>query len=428
MHDHTWLIQLEKDLTNRERDLTGLSADEQFALIKSRTREFVDGDRLLHQLKRSKDANAPLLVKYGIDPTARDIHLGHIVPIVVARRFHDMGHRIVLVFGDFTARIGDPSGRVSVRPVLTDGQIAENVKRFKEQVGKFIDVSSVEIVFNSSFYDPKNMSIADFLTLLGKNSIAPILQREDFRKRQEIGLSIAEVLYPTLMAIDSMRLGAQIELGGIDQLLNFQTAKTFMVHDGMEPETAVTTDLLESTAGDGKKMSKSEGNYIALTATADDAYGKIMSIPDRLMEQYFKLLTDITDEQWEALVSAMSKDGLSPKVVKQLLARVIVTWLHSAKEAAEAEGNFTKVFSEKKVPDDLPITRIQFNNELTWADVADACKMAASRSAFQRLVSSKAVSIASEHDRPITDRFEKVAAGEYTIRYGKGKFARIVVE
>lgn len=426
MTDSSWLSELEHDLTLRERDLRSLNADQQFELIHKRAREFVDGDRLKVQLAQAKKTGKPLLIKYGIDPTAQDIHLGHIVPIIVARRFMQMGHRVAIVFGDFTALVGDPTGRVSTRPVLTPEQIQENVGYYKQQVGKFIDLKKIEIIFNSAFYTSKNMSVADFLRILSKNGIAPLLQREDFRKRQDTGLTIAEVLYPTLMAIDSIKMGAQIELGGIDQLLNFHTAKTFMLREGLEPETAVTTDLLESTAGDGKKMSKSEGNYVAISASPDEAYGKLMSIPDRLLETYFKLLTDITDEQWKRLAQEMQSD-LSPKVVKQLLARILVTWLHSKKAAVQAEENFSKVFSKREVPDNLTTVKITFSDPLTWLDIAEQAKISSSRSAFRRLIESKTVKVVSEDNRIVTDPFEKVSKGTYTIRFGKGKFINIEV-
>lgn len=421
------LIELETKLTKREKDLSRLTADEQFALIGSRSREMVDPERLREQLRTSKKRNEPLRVKYGIDPTAKEAHLGHIVPIIVARRFLQMGHRVVIVLGDFTAFVGDPSGRVASRPVLTSEEIAENVVEYKIQIGRFIDTERVEFVYNSSFYDPKRLPLLEYLRILRKNSLAPLLQRDDLRQRKESGLSIAELLYPTLMAIDSIQLLAQVELGGVDQLLNFQITKGFMERNGLEPETAVTTDLLESTAGDGKKMSKSEGNFIPLTATPDDIYGKIMSIPDRLMEQYFKLLTDCTDEDWSGLSAAMKDEALSPKAVKQLLARVLVSWVHDERAAGRAEESFERIFSRRDVPDDIPSATFVFREGLSWIDLAVDLKLATSKSAFRRLMTSKSVRLKSPTEAILSDPDELVTPGEYVLRYGRGKFIRILL-
>ncbi len=424
---HISLDDLELRLTARDRDLSHLTAAEQFQILKSRSREMVDAQRLQTQLVKSQEDKRPLRIKYGVDPTGSEIHLGHIVPIIVARRLLQMGHRVTIVIGDFTAFVGDPSGRVSTRPILTTEQIAENVVAYKKQIGRFIDISRIEFINNSMFYDPGNMSLLDYFRILRGCSVAPLLQREDFRTRQQSGLTIAELLYPTLMAIDSIGLQTEIELGGIDQLLNFQITKTFMERQGLTPETAITTDLLQSTAGDGKKMSKSEGNFISLRATPEQVYGKILSIPDRLMEEYFKLLTDITDAEWADLTDQMAS-GLSPKVIKQLLARIIVTWMDGKSAARTAEVAFEKVFSKREVPSNIRTVNLVSNPNLTWIQGAVDLKLVSSRTTFRRLVESKTIKLRIGSDEHVLlNPDEVIPPGKHILRYGRGKYIALDV-
>jgi len=381
------LIDLELRLTDTRRDLSYLSAEEQFSLLKSRAVHCVKEPLLRERLYNSKRSGQPLRIKYGIDPTAADIHLGHVVSVIVARRLLQMGHHVILLLGDFTAFVGDPTGRVQTRPVLTEEQIRANAATYTSQIGKFIDLNRVEIAYNSPFY--RDMAILDLLRLYRSNRLAPLLQREDFRQRAE-GLTIAEALYPTLMAIDSIRLQPDIELGGNDQLLNFQTCAQFMESVGLPPESALTTELLQGTAGDGQKMSKSLGNYIALTAPAAEAYGKLLSIPDHLMEHYFKLLTDITDTEWLALREAMDDQTLNPILVKKLLARVVVTFLHSAEEARAEEQRFENVFSKGRLPEEMPEFTLSTNGT-TWGDLLLSCGFVKSKTEAQRLIHSGAI-------------------------------------
>jgi tyrosyl-tRNA synthetase len=423
------LIALEQDLTKQDRSYADLSADEQFQVLSERSEAMVDPERLKKQLTKTKLERRQLRVKYGIDPTTNEAHLGHVVPIIVARRFLQMGHYVTIVIGDFTARVGDPTGRVATRPVLTEVKIKEHVALYREQIGKFIDVNKVEIVYNSRFYEAQQMNVAELFRLYSKIPVAALLQRDDFRKRQDHGLTVAELLYPTLMAIDSIKLGCDVELGGIDQLLNFQVTKELMRREDVEPQTAVTTPLLLSPAGDGKKMSKSANNYISLTATADEAYGKLMSLPDSLMEHYFKLLTDISNEQWQGVQTAVSEDTLNPMVVKRLLARIIITWLHDADAAQQAEEKFSAVFSNRQVPEDVRQEKVQWHDGLNWLELAMQLNLTSSKAAFRRLVEGGAVKLVDQdgittHLKDIT---AEMARGTFTIRYGRGKFIKIEV-
>lgn len=427
MNGKSDLTALERRLTKKDVNLSSLSAEEQFALIAQRSQEMVDPERLRGQLAAAKRDQRPLRVKYGIDPTAREIHLGHIVPIIVARRFQQMGHHVIIIIGDFTALVGDPSGRLSSRPVLTPEEIAHNVAAYREQISRFIDIDRVEIVHNAKFYDPSHMGIRELFRIYRQVTVAPLLQREDFRRRQEHGLTIAELLYPTLMAIDSIELGCDVELGGVDQLLNFQITKEIMRREGLPPQTAVTTPLLMSTAGDGKKMSKSEGNYVGIAMPAAQVYGKIMSIPDSLMEHYFKLLTDIDNGEWSGLEAAMASGSLSPMAVKQLLARVVVTWLCNAEAAVDAEASFSRIFTTRGLPEEVPQRSVAQAEDLTWATLAVQLGLVKSKGELRRLVNGKAVKLVEPEERTIESADEIVPSGTYTIRYGRGKFIRVTI-
>ncbi len=421
----SFLEELEDKLALDDLDLSKLSGDDQFELLKSRAVHIVKEDLLKKRLNESKKTGRPLRVKYGIDPTSPDAHLGHAVPVILARRLQQMGHHVIILFGDFTALVGDPSGRVKGRPVLTPDDVRRNVSSYSNQIGKLIDMSKVETVYNSPFYT--EMSILELLQYYKNNKITPIMQREDFRQRAE-GLTIAEALYPTLMAIDSIKLRADIELGGNDQLINFHTAVAFMESVNMEPQSSLTTDLLMGTSGDGRKMSKSEDNYIALTEPADQAFGKVMSIPDSLLEHYFKLLTDITDSDWKRIETEMSSGELNPINVKKLLARYIVGLLHSREAAREVQQAFEKVFSRHALPDDMPEFSIARNGEITnVVDLVLHCGFAATRSEVRRLAESDAIrSVIDGESAILKDSFGKLPnADSWVLKVGKRRFAKI---
>jgi len=421
---HSFIDRLEARLTGEEEDLSSLSGEEQFEMLSARAVHIVKEDLLKQRLIESRKSGKPLHVKFGVDPTGADLHLGHIVPLIVARRLLRMGHEVTIIIGDFTALVGDPSGRVKSRPVLTKQDIEHNIRSYKQQIGKFIPVDRVRFQYNSQFYD--DLSMSELFRLYGGVRISPLMQREDFRKRME-GLTIAEALYPTLMAIDSVRLGSDIELGGDDQLLNFHITNDFLRAAGMEPQSALTTGLLLSTAGDGRKMSKSEGNYIAIRENPTDAYGKAASIPDSLMESYFKLLTDISDEEWSRLQSYMD-EGLNPFEVKKLLARIITTFLHDAGTARREQQKFERLFAKKKLPDDMEEFDLSGHEEIkTPVDLMRAVGFAASNGEARRLVKGGAVRFFIDGETiKVTDPLGSLPdASEYVLNSGKRKFIRV---
>lgn len=358
------LKQLEKKLLEHP-DLSALSAEDQFKLIKSRAKHTIGENQLFKMLELCKKEHRPMRVKFGIDATGKDIHLGHAVPLFALRRLQKMGHHIVLLIGDFTARVGDPAGRISTRPVLTTEQIKANTSGYTKQAGKILDIQKTEIRYNSEWLEP--LSLSRFFQILGGLTVSSALQRDDFRKRESI--TRAEMLYSTLMAIDSVELKSELEIGGDDQLLNFYDAEHVMINEGMIPESAVTTDILLGTAGDGNKMSKSLNNYISVNTDPENQYGKLMSIPDSLFESYFKMLTDISDEDWNMLAIAMKNGSVHPMDVKRLLARVVVGDLNGSDEAQKAEEAFNREVVQKEAPEDIETKTITKKDAESWVAI-----------------------------------------------------------
>ncbi len=334
----SWMSDLERTLVDRKRaDLSGLSAEDQFELISSRSRIVTTPEELRSKLQISKAVNTPLVVKFGIDPTGAEVHLGHAVPLMVADRFQRMGHKVVLVIGDVTAKIGDPSGRVSGRPTLSNEQIAANYTSYSSQVHPIIDTSQIETRRNSDWLN--NLSAPQFVQHLAQISMAGLLQREDFKKRLQegTGLTAAETMYPVLMAEDSLQIRPDIEIGGIDQLLNLGVCRDLMAKQGMAPETIVVTDLLIGTSGKGQKMSKSLGNGVALTESPPTKLRKLMELPNiELVEMYLKSLTEIYDTEIAHLKDALTAGQIDDARLRKLLANVVIDTIHGQGESAIA--------------------------------------------------------------------------------------------
>jgi len=290
-------------------------------------------------------------VKLGIDPTAPDLHLGHAVVLKKLRQLQDQGHEAVFIVGDFTAMIGDPSGREGVRPPLSREEIKANTKKFLKQAGKIIDLKRTEIHYNSRWL--RKLKADDFIKLLNNFTLQQIVQREDFSKRLQSNqpIALAEPVYPVLQAYDSVMVRADLEIGGKDQTLNLMAGRDLMRKMGMKPQETLTLPLLIGTDG-VKKMSKSVGNYIALDEKPNEMYGKIMTVPDELMPQYYELLTDVP----------FPKES-HPKEAKMTLAKLIVGWLWGEKKAIKAEKHFMRVFGMKKLPSQMAEIKITNNQE-----------------------------------------------------------------
>lgn len=317
----------------------------QLEIIRKGSEEIISEEQLIKKLKKSSSTNKPLRIKAGFDPTAPDIHLGHCVLLRKLRDFQQLGHIVVLIIGDFTAMIGDPSGRSDTRPPLTKEQIKQNSKTYQSQVFKIIDKDKTEIVFNSSWLG--KMGAEDLLELSALENVARMLERDDFEKRYKSGkpITIKEFLYPLMQAYDSVSIKSDIELGGTDQKFNLLLGRDIQRHFEQEPQIVLTMPILEGLDGT-RKMSKSLGNYIAVEDTPEDMYGKIMSVSDELMWKYYDLLTSVSDDEIN------QKKSAHPMESKRNLASLIVQWLYDGKKAADAKNSFETKFSKRQFPAD----------------------------------------------------------------------------
>jgi tyrosyl-tRNA synthetase len=343
----------------RTVDLTDLEPRAQAALIASRAARLLPGvESLTALLTKAHAEDRPLTVKFGIDPTAADVHIGHTVPMILAARLQRMGHKVVFIVGDVTARIGDPSGRTGDRPPLTDEDVRHNLATYRAQVAPFFDFDSADFRFNSEWL--ADITLPRLLAVLAKLPASASLQREDFRNRlaDGSGLTMAELVYSVVMALDSVETEADIELGGIDQLLNMQMCRKVMENAGRSPELIVATGLIEGTDGTGAKMSKSKNNYVALAGTPSDVFGKLMSAADRLLPDYLRALTELLDAEVEILMSAVQNRHINPMLVKTLLAADVTATIHGADAATEARKGFRAQFSERRFSDAPEVTPI----------------------------------------------------------------------
>lgn len=393
---------LEETYARRSMDLSDLSAKEQAALIAGRAVELLPSEeRLAEEIEERRAAGKGLHVKLGIDPTATDVHLGHAVPIIVLSRFQRMGHDVTLIIGDITAKIGDPSGRTAERPPLTDEDIAANLATYREQVRPFFDFEKVSFRHNSEWL--AGITLPRMIGVLSQVPASALLQREDFRNRLAAGsgLTMSELIYPVAMAIDSAEIEAGIELGGVDQLLNMQMGRRVMEVYGQRPQLIAAMPLIEGTDGSGAKMSKSKGNYIALSAPADDVFGKVMSIPDRLMGPYLRAWTEWTDAEIASALARVEQRSLHPMDLKKVLAGEVVTVLHGVKAAMAARAGFTAHFSKKTFAEvgDLPVVDVaEHGAEGVTAVLSSVLQFAPSASAARRLAKQNALRLVVETD------------------------------
>jgi len=324
----------------------------QLDVITSGTEEILVKEELKSLIDESISNNRPLKVKLGLDPTAPDIHLGHTVVLQKLRQFQDMGHEAVLIIGDYTARIGDPSGRSALRPKLSESEIKKNAKTYVEQAFKILIPGKTEVTKNSEWLSI--LRFGDILNLTSRFTVARMLEREDFKKRYKNNTPIAimEFLYPIMQAYDSVSIKADVELGGTDQRFNLLMGRELQKELNQKPQVAITMPLLVGTDGI-EKMSKSLGNYIGIYESPDEIFGKIMSIPDDIMIDYFRLLTRLESGEVKKIEDDIKKGILNPSIAKRKLARVIIGDLYSEKEAVKSEENFDFIFKKKKIPENI---------------------------------------------------------------------------
>ncbi len=352
-----WMIT--KEMTNRPVNITYELTKEQehevsrqLQLLRRGTAEIVPEEELRHKISKSVVSGNPLIIKLGLDPTAPDIHVGHTVVLQKLRQFQLLGHRIKLLIGDFTGRIGDPTGKSETRKQLSQEDVERNATTYKQQIGKILDLQKTEIVYNSTWLAP--MTFADVITLSAKYTVARMIEREDFSKRFGSGLpiSVHEFFYPLMQGYDSVALDADVELGGTDQKFNLLMGRTLQKEYGKEPQVAIMMPLLEGL--DGKqKMSKSLGNYIGIHEPPKEIYGKAMSVPDELMIKYFELVTDFSDEELHTLKHGISNGEMHPRDAKMKLAFALVRMFCGEKAAQEAEQHFVTVFQQGSLPNEI---------------------------------------------------------------------------
>jgi len=394
--------------------------NEQMDLIRRGTEEIIPEEELVAKLIRSENTNTPLRVKLGCDPSRPDLHIGHAVVLRKLRHFQDLGHQAILLIGDVTAMIGDPTGRNKTRPQLTWDETRENGESYIKQASIILDLEKLQIVYNSQWLN--SLSFQDVIKLTSFYTVAQMLERDDFTKRHQDGvpISIHEFLYPLAQGYDSVALASDVELGGTDQKFNLLVGRNLQREYGQNPQIIITTPLLEGT--DGKeKMSKSYGNYIGITDTADDMYGKTLSIPDELIARYLEFTTDVDTEFLNCIRKDLEEGKSTPRDLKRSLAREIVSLYHGQDAAQNAEALFDQIHIEKEIPDDIPEYRLSSGDKLI--SIMVDTHLSSSNSDARRLINSGSVSI---DGIKVTDIHERLYPGkEYILKVGKRKFLKV---
>jgi len=329
----------------------------QLEIIRRGAEEIIPEADLTRKLERSVATKVPLRVKQGFDPTAPDIHLGHTIGLRKLRQFQDLGHQVVLIVGNYTALVGDPSGRSQTRPTLSEAEVMAHAQTYLDQFFKVVDKARTEVRWNGDWFKP--MSFVDILRLTSRFTVARMLERDDFEKRYKAGepISVHEFLYPLMQAYDSVVVKADVEIGATEQKFNLLAGRDIQTAYGVEPQAIVTLPVLEGLDG-VRRMSKSLGNYIGVAEPPKEIYGKVMSLPDRLIERYFRLVTDATPTECDEIARALRDGATNPMVWKKALAHRIVRMYHGAAAAEFAQSEFEMQFSRREVPSDLPTVTI----------------------------------------------------------------------
>ncbi|MCB1008904.1 MAG: tyrosine--tRNA ligase [Acidobacteria bacterium] len=405
--------------------------EEQLGQLRRGVVDLVSEEDLVRKLERSRATGKPLAVKAGFDPSTPDLHLGHTVLLRKMRHFQRLGHRVVFLVGDFTAMIGDPTGKKATRPQLTREQVLENAETYARQVFRILDRDATVVEWNSRWLSP--MGSEGLIRLAGKWTLARMMERDDFRTRYQTQqpISIHELLYPLVQAKDSVEmaklpeLGCDVELGGHDQIFNLLVGRDLMREEGLEPQVCLTVPLLVGLDG-SEKMSKSLGNAIAVEDSATEIYGKTMSIPDTLMWDWLLLLTETPEVEIARQKVEVAAGALHPKKVKQALARDLVAQFHGAAAAEEAEAEFERVFAGGGVPDEIPEKTLRGPQPMHWLLADPDIQLTSSRKEAQRMVEQGAVSVDGE---PVTSWSAELPprAEPYLIKVGKRRFLRVRV-
>ena len=398
-----------------------LPVDDQLEIISKGTEEVIPLQDLRHKLESSIKNNKPLVVKLGCDPSRPDLHIGHSVVLQKLRDFQDLGHQAILVIGDFTAMIGDPSERNKTRPQLTLEEAKANAESYIEQSKAILDVKTLKVLFNSTWLNKMNFS--DVINMSSKYTVARMIERDDFTKRfeSEIPISMHEFLYPLAQAMDSVEIKSDVELGGTDQKFNLLVGRDLQREYDQEPQSIITLPLLEGTDGI-EKMSKSYDNYIALDDSAQDMYGKLMSINDSMITKYYKLAVFAEKEKVSFIEEQLKDSSINPRDIKRDLAKELVERYYDKDTALEAEKAFDQIFVKKSIPDDMPIFFFFFDSNIL--DILLSEKLIASKAEGKRLIGQNAIKIDGEICSDIGYVVGR-GCGELIVKIGKRRFLKI---
>jgi len=386
-------------------------------LLKRGVAEIIIKEELVELLRSGKK----LRLKEGFDPSFPDIHLGHMVALKKLRQFQDLGHQVILIVGDWTAQIGDPSGVSVTRPILSKEEVQANAETYMQQFFKVVDKKRTEVRWQSEWFG--KFTLADVIQLTSKFTIAQLMAREDFSNRYNAGrpIAITELLYPLLQAYDSVAIQADVEFGGTDQKFNLLVGRELQSMVGQPPQQLFLVPILTGTDG-SQKMSKSLGNYIGVAEPPDEIYGKVMSIPDNLIMDYFELVTDVPDEELEEFRQGLKAETINPMELKKRLGKEIVTQLYDQKAATEAEEHFAKVFQRREAPEEIKEYHVNLRASIGLRDILVQTHLAKSRSEANRLIAQGAVSI---DGKKISSNIATVKSGSI-IKVGKRRWAKVI--
>ncbi|NLK08728.1 MAG: tyrosine--tRNA ligase [Firmicutes bacterium] len=405
----------------------GITVEEELTMLKRGTEEIFPEDELLEKLKKSRKTGKPLKVKLGVDPTGADLHLGHVIPVLKLRQFQELGHQAILIIGDYTATVGDPSGRDKTRPQLKHEQVLENCRTYEEQIAGILDPNLTQVVYNGQWFS--KMTFRDVIGLMSQMTLARMLEREDFSNRfhNQMPLSLHEMIYPLMQGYDSVAIEADVELGGIDQKFNIVVGRDMQRSESLEPQVGVCNPLLIGLDGT-EKMSKSLNNYIGIKEPAVEMYGKIMSLPDELMMMYFELVTTVPLDKLKQIERDLADEQLHPREAKAYLAREIVERFHDAEAAMAAESAFNRVFQQNLMPEDMPqveLVAADLDNGKIWLPrLLVQAGLAQSNGEGRRLIQQGGVRIDGEViDDPGLDWTVESGA---VVQIGRRRFARII--
>ena len=398
------------------------SLEEQLKIIKKGTLDIINEEELIKKLEKSIKENKPLKIKLGLDPSAPDIHLGHTVVLRKLKQLQDLGHEIIIIIGDFTGKIGDPTGKSRMRKFLSDEEVLQNAKTYEEQVFKILDKEKTTIKFNSEWLS--KLTFGDVLKLTASTTVARMLEREDFKLRFENQrpIYLNEFFYPLMQAFDSTAIEADIEFGGTDQRFNLLSGRNLQKEIGEEPQIVIMMPLIEGL--DGKnKMSKTLGNYIGIYESAKSKYQKVMEIPDELIVKYYTLLTDVDDEKIKEVEAKLKDESVNPRDIKMDLAREIVSLYHTEEEVEQAEERFKMIFQMGQKPKDIDTVNVSKEDFDLISTVVDK-SLVSSKSEFRRLLLQGGIKI---NDKKITMEKDLPKEGEIVVQVGKKKFMKIIV-